>query len=58
MFVVLVSLPACNEDDEHPNEYVNNWIEVNMDFWYYWNTDLPSKPDKTWFLMNFLRVYY
>ncbi len=47
MFVVLVSLPACNEDDEHPNEYVNNWIEVNMDFWYYWNTDLPSKPDKT-----------
>lgn len=47
LIAVLVALPACNEDDEHPNEYVNNWIEVNMDFWYYWNTDLPSKPDKT-----------
>lgn len=47
LMVVLVALPACNDDDEHPNEYVNNWIEVNMDFWYYWNTSLPSKPDKT-----------
>jgi carboxyl-terminal processing protease len=47
LMVVLVTLPACNDDDEHPNEYVNNWIEVNMDFWYYWNTDLPSNPDKT-----------
>lgn len=47
LMIVLVILPACNDDDEHPNEYVNNWIEVNMDFWYYWNTDLPSNPDKT-----------
>jgi carboxyl-terminal processing protease len=47
LMVVLVTLPACNDDDEHPNEYVNNWIDVNMDFWYYWNTDLPSNPDKT-----------
>jgi len=44
---VMVTLSACNEDDEHPNQYVNNWIEVNMDFWYYWNTTIPSNPDKT-----------
>ncbi|GIL22917.1 MAG: hypothetical protein BroJett042_14300 [Bacteroidota bacterium] len=42
-----LTLSACKEDDEHPNEYVNNWIEVNMDFWYYWNTTLPADPDKT-----------
>jgi len=47
VIMVVVTLSACNEDDEHPNEYVNNWIEVNMDFWYYWNTTLPSDPDKT-----------
>lgn len=46
-FVMGLTLSACKEDDEHPNEYVNNWIEVNMDFWYYWNTTLPSDPDKT-----------
>ncbi|MCW5911331.1 MAG: PDZ domain-containing protein [Cyclobacteriaceae bacterium] len=45
--IVLVALPACNEDEEHPNQHVNNWIETNMDFWYYWNTSLPSNPDKT-----------
>ncbi len=47
VIVVMVTLSACNEDDEHPNEHVNNWIEVNMDFWYYWNTTMPSNPDKT-----------
>lgn len=46
-FAMGLTLSACKEDDEHPNEYVNNWIEVNMDFWYYWNTTLPSDPDKT-----------
>lgn len=43
----LVIVSGCNEEEEHPNEHVNNWIEVNMDFWYYWNTTLPSNPDKT-----------
>lgn len=48
LLAVLITLPACSsEDEEHPNEYVNNWIKVNMDFWYYWNTTLPSSPDKT-----------
>ncbi|MCE7862235.1 MAG: PDZ domain-containing protein [Bacteroidetes bacterium CHB5] len=46
-FAMGLTLSACKEEDEHPNEYVNNWIEVNMDFWYYWNTSLPSDPDKT-----------
>jgi carboxyl-terminal processing protease len=47
VIAALVTLSSCSEDDEHPNEYVNNWIEVNMDFWYYWNTTMPSNPDKT-----------
>lgn len=46
-FAMGLTLSACKEEDEHPNEYINNWIEVNMDFWYYWNTTLPSDPDKT-----------
>jgi carboxyl-terminal processing protease len=46
LITVLVTLPACNEDDENPNAYVNNWIEANMGFWYYWNTTLPSEPNK------------
>lgn len=47
VIAAMVTLSSCSEDDEHPNEYVNNWIEVNMDFWYYWNTTMPSNPDKT-----------
>ncbi|MBX2895562.1 MAG: PDZ domain-containing protein [Cyclobacteriaceae bacterium] len=47
VMMAMVTLSACNDDDEHPNEYVNNWIETNMDFWYYWNTTMPSNPDKT-----------
>ncbi|HCZ35448.1 MAG TPA: peptidase [Cytophagales bacterium] len=47
VMVAMVTLSACNEDDEHPNQHVNNWIEVNMDFWYYWNTTMPSNPNKT-----------
>jgi carboxyl-terminal processing protease len=46
LIAVLVTLPACNEDDENPNAYVNNWIEAKMGFWYYWNTTLPSEPNK------------
>lgn len=44
----LLILPSCNKDEPvHSNEYVNNWIYTNMDFWYYWNTSLPAEPDKS-----------
>ncbi|MBX2898979.1 MAG: PDZ domain-containing protein [Cyclobacteriaceae bacterium] len=47
LLATLLLLVACHEDEEHPNEYVNNWIKANMSFWYYWNTTLPPSPDKT-----------
>ncbi|MBL7872977.1 MAG: PDZ domain-containing protein [Cyclobacteriaceae bacterium] len=44
----LLVLSSCNKDEPaHPNAYVNNWIYNNMDFWYYWNSTLPTSPDKT-----------
>lgn len=48
LVLLLLILPSCDKDEpEHPNEYVNNWIYTNMDFWYYWNSTLPTSPDKT-----------
>ncbi len=48
LVLLLVVLPSCDKDEpEHPNEYVNNWIYSNMDFWYYWNSSLLTNPDKT-----------
>jgi carboxyl-terminal processing protease len=52
MMVVMVSTSVflfqqCS--DEKPlsdNEYVNNWILDNMEFAYFWNTEIPAKPDK------------
>ena len=49
---------SCSEEDpgadtfddkkkKEENAYVNSWIKENMDFWYYWNEDLPASPDKT-----------
>ncbi len=45
-------ITSCREDDDpdkKANEeyvYVNSWIKENMDFWYYWNDQLPASPDK------------
>lgn len=52
MMVIMVSssfflFQQCS--DEKPlsdNEYVNNWILENMEFAYFWNTEIPAKPDK------------
>lgn len=46
---MVMAAVACDkkDDPENPNEYVNNWIYDNLDFWYYWNTSLPSNPDKS-----------
>jgi carboxyl-terminal processing protease len=40
----LSTFTACNDDEPVTgNNYVNNWIYDNMDFWYYWNSQLPKK---------------
>lgn len=47
---LLFWLVACREDEPAPlgpNEYVNNWILENMQGVYYWNTSIPSAPDKS-----------
>jgi carboxyl-terminal processing protease len=52
MIVVLLVLSSCKEENEptpaveSANAKVNNWISENMEFWYYWNTQLPASPDK------------
>lgn len=51
-FFLFVSV-SCKDDDPAPTSesdsddvYVNDWILENMEFWYYWNDELPSSPDK------------
>ena len=57
---VLISLQACREDDEPAtgDTYVNNWIYDNMSFWYYWNDQLPDKPDRNQEPEDFLLLCY
>jgi carboxyl-terminal processing protease len=47
--VILVFSFSCDQDDApvSENEYVNNWILENMQFWYYWNLELPGNPNQT-----------
>ncbi|POY38525.1 peptidase S41 [Solitalea longa] len=39
---------SCKKDDPKPNQYqeVNNWIDDNMRYLYYWTDKIPSKTDK------------
>ncbi len=30
-----------------PKAYVQDWIYSNMQYWYYWTSNLPTKPDTT-----------
>ena len=48
MVLVLLGF-SCDKDEDpgNPNEYVNNWILENMQFWYYWNNTIPTKADKS-----------
>src|SRR5690348_13793147 len=50
---LVVFMISCKDDEVSPstpdnedNQYVNKWIEENMAFWYYWNDELPSLPDR------------
>lgn len=38
----VIEAPAVNEE----NQYVNNWISENMEFWYFWNDELPAEVDR------------
>jgi carboxyl-terminal processing protease len=46
--VALMFIAGSCDDDDSPSSHtkVNNWILDNMEFWYFWNTQLPSSPDK------------
>src|SRR5688500_14572646 len=50
--LMLLVLVSCKEDNEptpaveSANAKVNNWIYDNMEFYYYWNTQLPASTDK------------
>lgn len=49
LLLLSVAFAACKENDQGDdfvsgsNESVNNWIYDEMDFWYYWTDELPSK---------------
>jgi carboxyl-terminal processing protease len=50
--LLLLVFVSCKEDDpapviDSPNAKVNNWIYENMEFWYYWNTQLPTSTNKS-----------
>ncbi|MEQ8473392.1 MAG: S41 family peptidase [Marinoscillum sp.] len=44
--VLITGLVSCNKDDDTQTEFekVNNWIYANMDYYYFWTDELPSKP--------------
>lgn len=54
--LLLLVFVSCREDDPvpvkenevaSPNAKINNWIYENMEFWYYWNKNLPATTDKS-----------
>lgn len=54
VMVLLVGITSCKDDSndikkESPpllgNAYVNAWIYKNMDIYYLWKDEIPSKPD-------------
>lgn len=52
----LILLVGCKDDDDtiepgvdpnNPNAYVNDWIKSEMDFWYFWNDEIPENTNNT-----------
>lgn len=44
---ILTVLVACKDDPEDHRtafERTNDWMYANMEYWYYWTDQLPSKP--------------
>lgn len=47
LLTVTTLLVACKKDKDEPQsefEQINSWIYDNMDFWYFWNSELPESP--------------
>jgi carboxyl-terminal processing protease len=45
---VIVGIQGCSNDEPiSDNTYVNNWILKNMKTYYYWNTELPTRTNKS-----------
>lgn len=46
---LLFVVSACDKNDPapSPNEHVNSWILENMQYWYYWSSEIPDNPDKS-----------
>ncbi|MCK7558638.1 hypothetical protein MKQ70_28035 [Chitinophaga sedimenti] len=41
---------SCKKKDDTSgadNTYVNNWIYESMNYWYYWNTNMPQNPNRS-----------
>ncbi|MDR2690795.1 MAG: hypothetical protein LBB73_00585 [Dysgonamonadaceae bacterium] len=51
LFSFLIITFSCEKDDpiekESANATVNNWILENMNFYYLWNENIPSKTNKS-----------
>lgn len=46
--IVMISFSSCNDNENGAGKsYVNSWIYDNMEFWYYWNNELPSSPNRS-----------
>ncbi|WP_258101505.1 S41 family peptidase [Marinoscillum pacificum] len=43
----LIFLFSCGKDEDPGTELdqINNWIYANMDFYYFWTDEIPSKPE-------------
>ncbi len=51
--ITVLSIVSCREsNDPQPgiinqdNQYVNTWIQNNMEYWYLWNETLPKNKDR------------
>lgn len=46
--VLLVTLSSCSlfKEVATGDALVNEFIKVNMEYWYYWNDKIPSGADK------------
>jgi len=47
-----LSITSCKKDANtppitKPTAYVQDWIYNNMEYWYYWSSQMPANPDTT-----------
>lgn len=46
LITLIIIAGSCDDDSPSGHARVNDWIMENMEFWYFWNTQLPTSPDK------------